>query len=217
MCPRGPNPGLRSPSTASPSIRYVTSSPLRFVVSGGPGSGKTTLLRALAAQGETCLPEVSRELIREQTRHGGSAIPWINVEDFSRACSKLMRLQLAGAHPWRRVFFDRGLPDLIGYLRCGRHEVPDDLITGSKEYTPLVFMAPPWPEIYVNDPERLQRYSEAVALGTHIRQAYLDLKFTIIDLARASVDSRVAHVRSILNSYDPDPSEGRRNQEAVDV
>jgi predicted ATPase len=172
--------------------------PVRLIVSGGPGSGKTALINALAAAGETCCAEVSRDLIREQRISSGRALPWVDLEAFARECSRRMLAQLATCVVARRVFLDRGLPDLMGYLRCAGRDVPESLLASATHYTPVVFWAPPWREIYVNDAERPQSYAEAAALGEHIRDAYEELGFDVVDLPRASVDARVAHVRTYL-------------------
>jgi len=176
--------------------------PLRLIISGGPGSGKTAVINALAARGEMCCPEVSREIIREQTTRGGSAVPWQNLEAFARECSRRMLSQLSTCGAARRTFLDRGLPDLIGYLRCAGCAVPEVLQTSAQHYTPLVFVAPPWREIYVNDAERPQSYAQAVTLGDHIRRAYEELGFEIVDLARESVAARVEHIAGLLNDRD---------------
>ncbi|MFR7812382.1 MAG: AAA family ATPase, partial [Butyricimonas faecihominis] len=55
-----------------------------FVITGGPGVGKTTLLEALAKQGFPYVPEVAREIIREQTSRNGDALPWANIPAYTQ-------------------------------------------------------------------------------------------------------------------------------------
>src|SRR5215813_672741 len=93
--------------------------PQRFIIAGGPGSGKSTLLQALSVAGEICYDECSRALIREQLSHGGRLLPWDDLGTFALECAARMRAQLASSAQNRRCFFDRGLPDLIGYLNHG--------------------------------------------------------------------------------------------------
>lgn len=143
---------------------------------------------------------MSRLLIQEQQAAGGTALPWLDLEAYAQECGRRMLSQLRAGSRARRVFFDRGLPDLIGYLRCAGRDVPDSLLACRAHYTPLVFMAPPWREIYVNDPERPQTYAEAAALAAHIRSAYEDLGFEIVDLARAPVSARVERIRAIVEA-----------------
>ncbi len=179
--------------------------PLRFVIAGGPGSGKSTLLAALAQAGEHCYEEVSRQLIREQIACGGKLLPWSNLAGFASACGSRMRALLADSIQHPRVFFDRGLPDLIGYLRYGGLQPPQDLLDAAALYTPLVFLAPPWENIYANDPERPQSYQESVELSRQIRLAYLECGFRIIELIKSSVHDRLNQVLAHVNLHIADP------------
>jgi predicted ATPase len=46
------------------------------VISGGPGVGKTTTLLELERRGFRCAAEVARQIIQEQVRDRGDALPW---------------------------------------------------------------------------------------------------------------------------------------------
>jgi predicted ATPase len=173
--------------------------PRRIVIAGGPGSGKSTLLRALAESGEICYEESSRVLIREQLARAGRLVPWGDLPAFAQQCSERMRAQLADSARHGRCFFDRGLPDLIGYLSHGGHGAPDAWRAASRAYASAVFFAPPWREIFVNDAERPQSFAEAHELSAHIRRAYLDCGFQLIDLVKGSVTDRL---RQVLQSLD---------------
>jgi predicted ATPase len=172
----------------------------RFVIAGGPGSGKSTLLHALAAAGEICYEEVSRVLIREQLARAGRLLPWGDLWGFAQECSMRMRAQLADSVQRGRCFFDRGLPDLIGYLSHGSQSAPDAWRSASRDYAPVVFFAPPWREIYVNDAERPQTFAEAQDLSTHIRRAYLDCGFRLVELVTGSVADRLGQVMNIIGT-----------------
>lgn len=168
------------------------------MLTGSPGSGKSTLLSALAASGEICYEECSRTLIKEQLAGAGCSVPWGDLPAFAQECSRRMHAQIADSAPHARCFFDRGLPDLIGYLNHGGYRAPDAWIRDARVYAPTVFFAPPWDEIYVNDAERPQTFAEAETLGAHVRQAYLDCGFELIELAKGSVRDRLRQVRDFL-------------------
>jgi predicted ATPase len=188
----------------------------RIVIAGGPGSGKSTLLRALAETGEICYEESSRVLIREQLPQGGSLVPWGDLAAFAHECSERMRAQLThSARHGRpdkarrvRCFFDRGLPDLIGYLSRGGKSAPDDWRTTSRAYASVVFFAPPWREIFVNDAERPQSFAEAEELSAHIRRAYLDCGFQLIDLVKSTVADRLRQVFQYLDAHEDEHDHG---------
>jgi predicted ATPase len=182
----------------------------RIVIAGGPGSGKSTLLRALAESGEICYEESSRVLIREQMARAGRLVPWDDLSAFAQECSERMRAQLSdseqvsaqlteSAHN-KRCFFDRGLPDLIGYLSHGGHRAPDAWRAASRAYASAVFFAPPWREIFVNDAERPQSFADAQELSAHIRRAYLDCGFHLIELVKSSVADRLRQVLQYLDA-----------------
>jgi predicted ATPase len=173
----------------------------RFVIAGGPGSGKSTLLEALAQSGETCYEECSRILIREQLARAGSLVPWDNLAAFAEECSERMRAQIAASSRPGRCFFDRGLPDLIGYLSHGGQAAPEAWRAASAAYASPVFLAPPWREIFVNDAERPQSFAEAQELSAHIRRAYLDCGFQLIELVKGSVAARRQQILEYLENH----------------
>lgn len=173
----------------------------RIVIAGGPGSGKSTLINALSESGEICYEESSRVLIREQLAQGGRLLPWDDLAAFAQECSERMRAQITHSAQSGTCFFDRGLPDLIGYLSCKGHCAPDDWRTASHAYASSVFFAPPWREIFLNDAERPQTFAEAQELSAHIRRAYLDCGFRIIELVKGSVAERRRQVLDYLGAH----------------
>lgn len=180
----------------------------RFVIAGGPGSGKSTLLHALAADGEVCYEEASRVLIREQLARAGRLLPWDDLWAFAQECGVRMQAQLADSAQRGRCFFDRGLPDLIGYLSHGGQSAPDAWRAASRGYTPVAFFAPPWREIYVNDAERPQSFDEAQGLSTHIRRAYVGCGFRLVELVAGSVADRLAQVRNFIVASQSESNHG---------
>jgi predicted ATPase len=180
----------------------------RVVIAGGPGSGKSTLLQALAASGERCYEEASRALIREQLAQSGQRLPWGDLWAFAQECAERMLAQLADSARHGRCFFDRGLPDLIGYLTHGGRSAPDEWRKASGAYAPVVFFAPPWQEIYVNDAERPQSFAEARSLSAHIRRAYVDCGFRLVELSKSSVPDRLRQVVAHLDAHAPEVNLG---------
>lgn len=100
----------------------------------------------------------------------------------------------------RPIFFDRGLPDVIGYRRLEGLPVPDTLqsLCRDRRYHPRVFIAPPWPEIYANDAERRQSLAEAERTYRMMREVYLEFGYELLELPRVSVGERVAFVQRQL-------------------
>lgn len=171
------------------------------VVTGGPGSGKSALIVALAEQGHRCMPEAGRAIIRDQAAIGGTALPWADRGAFAELMLgwELRSWREAATLPGP-VLFDRGVPDVIGYLELCSLPVPAHLRKAADivRYNPRVFVAPHWPEIYVRDDERKQSLQEAEATCRAVCRAYAALGYELVELPLASVVERADFVTARL-------------------
>lgn len=179
------------------------SSPKLFVLTGGPGAGKTTLIEALAYAGFTVAPEAGRQVILDQQAQGGSALPWVDRNAFAQAMlardrDSYARLR-ATAGP---VFCDRGIPDTIGYLRLEGLAVPEAMWRTAREhpYQSRVFICPPWRAIYSTDSERRQTWDVAERTYEAMVAVYTELGYTLMEVPRAPVDTRVRFVRETIDA-----------------
>ncbi|MFZ5783039.1 MAG: AAA family ATPase [Pseudomonadota bacterium] len=167
------------------------------VVTGGPGSGKSTLIDALGKAGHAGTVEAGRAIIQDQTLIGGPALPWKDPAAFAEMMlsweMRSYRLAETSSGP---VFFDRGIPDVIGYLRLVGLPVPAHLLRAAEHfrYNGLVFVAPPWPAIFVNDEERRQSLPEAERTCRSVTAAYADCGYRLVDLPLAPVAARLRFV-----------------------
>ncbi len=186
---------------------------LKFSISGGPGAGKSTLLKALRVSGFYCSDEVSRQLIQEQVSLNSRCLPWIDLRCFANlALGRMVAEHQRASIGTGIAFFDRAIPDIIAYLRVGGLPV-DESFYGAVErysYQQLVFMAPPWEAIYVNDEERWQTFAEATALYQALVDMYQSLGFTIVTLPKVSVAERVAFVLTAIQQYVGEPVVGNQ-------
>lgn len=168
-----------------------------FVLTGGPGSGKSSLIAALAAQGVATMPEAGRAIIQDQVAIGGNALPWGNRAVFAELMLewelRSHRKAMALAEP---VVLDRGVPDVIGYLRLCGLPVPAqaESAAGACRYNRAVFIAPHWPAIYAQDAERKQDAAEAMATHDMMARVYAELGYDLVPLPLASVAERVRFV-----------------------
>lgn len=117
-----------------------------FVISGGPGSGKTKVLEQLEVRGFRTAPEVARQIIQEQVRLGGTALPGSDHAAYARLMLEpSIESYLAHAPELGPTFCNRGIPDTLGYARL--IGLADDPFTQDAcrryRYAPHVFMAPP--------------------------------------------------------------------------
>lgn len=167
------------------------------VITGGPGSGKSTLIAALAAAGVATSAEVGRQVIREQVAAGGDALPWADEMAFAEAMwPREVAAHAAALATGRTVVLDRGVPDVIGFLRVSNLPVPPpiDAAARATRYHPRVFLAPFWPAIYGRDEERRQTPDVAAATEAVMRATYADYGYIPVELPCTSVTERVAFV-----------------------
>lgn len=172
----------------------------RIVVTGGPGSGKSTLLDGLGAAGHHRSEEAGRGIIRDQLAVGGAALPWADPALFAELmlCWELRNYRAATGGT---VFFDRGLPDIAGYLRVEGLPVPAHVHAAARDfrYARQVFIAPPWPEIYRTDAERKQSPELARRTFEAMAETYAEYGYELVELPKAPVHERT---RFVLNALD---------------
>jgi predicted ATPase len=172
-----------------------------YVITGGPGSGKSTLIEALAEQGMCTMPESGRAIIQDQVAIGGEALPWSDRRAFAELMlASEMRLYRAALRLSGPVIFDRGVPDVLGYLRLGGLPVPSHVDRAAQifRYHRRVFIAPPWPEIYASDAERKQSFEEAQTTYEVLTETYSALGYILIPLPLASIQERVRFVLAMV-------------------
>lgn len=174
-----------------------------FVVTGGPGSGKSTLIDALERAGHARSVEAGRGVIQDQVAIGGRALPWADPVAFAELmlCREMRSYRIA-QHRTGFVFFDRGMPDVVGYLRLLGLPVPEHAMkaAGTFRYNRRVFIAPPWEEIFQPDPERKQTFAQSVRTYDSMVETYTGLDYELVGIPRVSVEQRVRFVLHSVGS-----------------
>src|SRR3546814_11613153 len=74
------------------------------------------------------------------------------------------------------VVLDRGVPDVVGFLRIPGLAVPRAIDSAARtcRYNPRVFIAPWWEDIFTTDAERKQTPDEARATFAVLVETYRD-------------------------------------------
>ena len=175
--------------------------PRHAVLTGAPGAGKTTLLDAAAAAGFATSPEVARALLQQP---GGMELRAGDPVGFAEAMleAHVREFELAAAQPGP-VLFDRGFPDVVGFLDVSGLAVPRsiDAACRSLRYTGPILRAPAWAAIYQQDAERIQDWEQAVASDQAVTAAWRRYGYTVIDLPLVGVAERLAFLRRLLDKY----------------
>lgn len=171
-----------------------------YLFTGGPGAGKTAVIEELKRQNQFVVPEAARSIIRHQKATGGNAthdgdrliytelMLKQSIEDFKQMA---LLEQL--------VYFDRGLPDLYSYTvrYCGGVPKVVQQSIDHYRYNPIVFLFPPWPEIYCHDTERKHTFQEAIDTWEAVKTGYAACGYLTIDVPKASVDERVKFILNL--------------------
>ena len=168
-----------------------------FILTGGPGSGKSSIIQALREQGYLCMDEVGRQIIQEQLSIGGNALHTAdNVKFRDLMLTRSMGDYLRVNESQKPIFFDRGIPDLIGYSHLIGVVVPDEYEKAVERYryNRVVFVAPPWEEIYVQDAERKQDFQEAIDTYHRIVEGYQACGYETVELPKTDVLNRILFI-----------------------
>jgi predicted ATPase len=180
----------------------------KYIITGGPGAGKTSLLQALKTAGYPCSEEASRQLITEEVVKGSQCLPWIDLPCFAnKVLQRMVALYNQTAENAGITFFDRGIPDIIAYLKAADLPVSDRYYRALSQldYHPLVFILPPWEAIYVNDAERWQTFEQAVHLYSSIKETYREMGFTLVEVPWESVENRMNFILETIPEFKNQP------------
>ena len=173
------------------------------VIAGGPGSGKSTLIEALGRRGYAHSIEAGRAIIQDQIAVDGPALPGRDPLAFAELMLswelRSHRMAQAETGP---VFFDRGVPDMVGYFHLLGRPVPSHVTRAAERfrYNRRVFLAPPWPAIFRQDAERKQTPEEAERTYEAMVVAYSNCDYELVALPLASVDERVRFVLATIGA-----------------
>jgi predicted ATPase len=169
------------------------------VISGCSGGGKSTLLAELSRRGHAIVEEPGRRIVKQELQDGGSALPWVDAAAFARRAIAVAledRASAATLNGW--VFFDRGLVDAVAALQHLTGEPALATLAQEHRYHRMVFLTPPWPEIYRNDPERRHDIEDAKAEYFRLLKAYPALGYEVSILPKVSVSERADFIERAL-------------------
>ena len=141
--------------------------------------------------------EAGRAIIRHQIAISGPALPWNDPGLFAEAMlSWEMRSYEIARQQVGRVFFDRGVPDTLGYLRLSGLSAPSHMQKAADlfRYNRRVFILPPWPEIFHADSERKQSLAEAERTYHAMLEAYTSNGYELVVVPRAPVQDRLRFI-----------------------
>ncbi|MDX8351303.1 AAA family ATPase [Cognatiyoonia sp. IB215182] len=171
----------------------------RIVISGCSSGGKSTLLAVLAERGFCVFEEPGRAIVKAETAKGGTGLPWSDPKRFADL------VITRGKADWQAAqglcFYDRSLIDAVTWYEGQTEKVPDQVrnLIRTHRYDSPVFLAPPWPEIYVQDAERRHGLDAAIAEYAALRKSYPAKGYDMRILPKTDVAARADWVLAALD------------------
>lgn len=174
------------------------------VITGASGGGKSTVVTALKDLGYSTVPEAALAIMREQLECNGKIIPSIDRKAFMEAVlvRSIQDYKIAQSQVGP-VFFDRGVPEWVRFL--GANAKPYASAATQCQYASTVFVAEPWPEIYVCDYYRQHSFELAKRSYRATIEAYIEAGYRVCVIPKVSVQERVEFILAQVEKRSQDP------------
>ncbi|MBK1440267.1 AAA family ATPase [Parapedobacter sp. ISTM3] len=146
------------------------------------------------------VPEAARIIIQQQMAINGDGLPWKNKEKYTNLMleAAIRDYKQAVENHTGSIFFDRSVFDAICYATMIGYTIDASLMKAalSCRYNKVVFMLPPWPEIYKTDKERKQSWKEAEYTYYRMKKTYHQYGYDVVDVPKGAIDKRKEFVLS---------------------
>lgn len=169
-----------------------------IVISGCSGGGKSTLLSELANMGYSIVPEIGREVVKDQLNIDGTALPWKDAKSF---CELLIKKSIDAYHQANQmyhvkhevIFFDRSFIDGISWYQSQNYPDNDkyNYFINELKFYSTVFMVPPWKEIFSQDEERKHTFEDAINEYNRLMIMYPKYGYQISIIPKTTVKERI--------------------------
>lgn len=171
----------------------------KILITGGPGSGKTSLINELEKRKYNCEKEIVRSLTIDGKQNGNDQIFLKEPLNFSKKLLELRINQFNKVHFKSLIFYDRGVHDTLAYLNFIKTKYDNDLIKKCKKIKyDMVFILPPWKEIYKQDECRYETFEESVKIYKEIIKIYSFFKMNTIIVEKDSIENRINKILSYI-------------------
>ena len=159
------------------------------IISGCSGGGKSTLLAELANRGYSIICEPGRQIVKEQSLIHGDGLPWIDLQKFlDLALSRYLHQYSSHLESQHVIFFDRGIVDALQLNQLQPNYFYE--AANKFRYNRLVFLTPPWEEIFENDAERKHDFKAAQKEFNELLIKYKNFGYEALLIPKVSVRER---------------------------
>lgn len=168
---------------------------------GAPSTGKTSVLNELKNRGHICFEEISRQVTQEARDEGIEHLFRKNPLLFSEKLldGRIRQFLSAKNLDAKKVFIDRGLPDITAYLDMVNTNYPKAFTEANLQYKyDTVFWFPVWKSIYALDNERYEDVTLAKKIENHLLKSYQSLGYDLIEVPKLSINKRTEFILSEL-------------------
>ncbi|MGV8095187.1 MAG: AAA family ATPase [Mangrovibacterium sp.] len=174
------------------------------VVTGGPGFGKTSIIKELATLGYPTGEEYARVLIEQQVAVNGDILPWKNAKRFQIEVMEQRIHFYQSVKEGEIAFTDRGLVDQLAFIRFRGLRPLSILLENIQKYPyePVVFITPPWREIYSTDNIRDESFEEAELLHRFICNTYKELGYELVEIPKTDAVVRARFIVDYLGKIE---------------
>lgn len=168
----------------------------KIIITGAPCTGKSTVISTLSELSYFTSKEVARQVIKEQVAINSDKVPWLDNLGFSELVVK-QQLQDHACATQNITFFDRGIPDVLAYMKFYQQ---NHLIYHFKEhaintrYDTEVFILPPWKEVYAKDIERHETFKESLKIHEYLIQTYQEYGYNLTEVPLVKPAERVKFI-----------------------
>lgn len=108
--------------------------------------------------------------------------PWVDAGVFAQRALEMSAADFEAAQGL--TFFDRGVVDAAVAMAAAGGDDPTRAMERSRH--DRLFLAPPWPEIYVNDEDRRHSLEKALSDYKRVQKAYIEAGYSPIILPRTT-------------------------------
>ncbi|CAN5161265.1 ATP-binding protein [soil metagenome] len=175
----------------------------RIIITGGPGTGKSSIIKDLEERGYKCIHEVSREITLAAQKEGINQLFLEKPILFSERILEARILQFEQASTLEKdmIFIDRGIPDVLAYMDYFKTNYPSIFDRACNDYRyDIVYLLPPWEDIYLADNERYESFSQSLEIHHHLQNTYLSYGYAPIEVPIGTVASRSEFILNHLGN-----------------